>query len=159
MSEVAIDVADDVDHRLVSLARVTESTRRLDQVVQVDPCGHVVAPPQDSGRVEQQGLHDEHHVYPLVVGDLALVRRLVRIGDVLVERNVVGVGHPADLARVVDVGPGEVAGHPALDLVADVLPGTDDDGEDYEDDARVVVVEFVDEVVVSEEACGRKLLA
>ena len=159
VAQVAIDVATDVRNGLIPLVRIPELSRRLDQVVQIDPRRDVVAPPEHGRSVEEQRLNDEHHVHPLVVGDLALVRRTVGIGDVLVERQMVGVRHPADLARVVDVGAGEVPRHPALDLVADVLPGADDDGEHDEHDAREVVVEFVDEVVVREDAGRRELLA
>ena len=86
VTQVAIDVAADVLDGLVPLVRIAELSRRLDQVVQVDARRDVVAPPEHGRSVEEQRLHDEHHVHPLVVGYLALIRRLVGVGEVLVER-------------------------------------------------------------------------
>ena len=157
VSEIARELVHDVRHRLLALLRVAERQRRLDDVVQADARTSVQRAPDDARSEEEESLHDQHHVHPLVVADLTAVRRRLRLRDVLVERQVVGVRHPADLARVVGVSLREVAGHPALDLVADVLARTDDDGEDDEHDRRVVVVEAVDDVVVAELARRRQL--
>ena len=87
-------------------------------------------------------------MHPLIVVDAHLRHVGTRVGDGVVERHVVGVRHPARLLRVVDVGAREVAGRPALDLVADVVLRRDDDGHGHEHDGRDVVVEPVDGVVV-----------
>ena len=87
-------------------------------------------------------------MHPLVVVDAHLRHVGTLVGDGVVERHVICVRHPARLLRVVDVGAGEVAGRPALDLVADVVLRRDDDGHGYEHDGGDVVVETVDGVVV-----------
>ena len=63
-------------------------------------------------------------------------------------RQVVRVGDPADLVGERLVVACEVGGTPAVDRVADVLGGADDDGEDDHEDDSVAVVEAVGEIVV-----------
>ena len=79
-------------------------------------------------------------MHPLVVVDASVIDIVGRLRHRLVERQVVGVGHPARLVRVVDVRVGEVARRPAHDLVADVILSTDDDRQGDENERRDVMV-------------------
>ena len=85
---------------------------------------------------------------PLVVVDAQLGDVGPGVRDVLVPRRVVGVGHPARFLRVVGVGAREVAGRPALYVVADVVLRGDNDGDRQQYGAGDTVVQPVDEVVV-----------
>ena len=63
-------------------------------------------------------------------------------------RQVVRVGDPTDLVRKLLVVAREVGGTPAVDRVADVLGGADDDGEDDKEENGVAVVKAVDKIIV-----------
>ena len=85
---------------------------------------------------------------PLVVVDAH--RRYVgpRLGDAVLEWDIVGVRHPARLLRIVHIGAREVAGGPALDLIAHVVLGRDDDSHGHQDDSGDVVAQSVHDVIV-----------
>ena len=66
----------------------------------------------------------------------------------MLEGDVVRVGDPADVVRVLDVAVLELRGTPAVNGLAHVLFRADHDGEDDEDDGGVQVVEAVDPVII-----------
>jgi len=77
--------------------------RRLHDVPHVDAGAARERAPGDVGNVEEEGLREQDERHPLVVLELEALADLVGLGQLLVQRDVVGVGHPADVVDVLFV--------------------------------------------------------
>ena len=115
---VSIHLAVHVAQRVRLSFAVDEHACGVHDVADVDAGILVEDAPEEAGQVEEQGLDEQHDWHPLVVVDHLLWSFL---GDVLAERQVVRVGHPADLVGVIFIVVGEVTGDPTVDLLAYVL--------------------------------------
>ena len=132
----------------LGLVRVLEALSCLHDEVHVDPRLRVQSPPHEDGHVEKQGLEEENDRHPLVVRDHVSLVVLVFLRDILVERQVVGIAHPAVVVRVLLVVALEVGRDPAADRFTHVLLRTDDHGAGDQHEGRHPVTETVREVVV-----------
>ena len=101
-------------------------------------------------RQEHERLEHEDDRHPLVVGYLPLPT-LVVLGHPLVERDVVGVVDPAVEVRVLLVVDRAHFRAPAVDGLAEVLPGADQDRHQDEGGGCVEAAQSVRQVVVQTE--------
>ena len=131
-----------------SLFRLLERFSGLDDIVHVDSGFSVQGTPYHDRNVEEQCLDEKYYRHPLVVGYHVSVFGLVFLRDVAVERQVVGVLHPAVVVRVGLVRSREMRRHPARYRTANVLRSGHDESEEHEDAGGETVVQTVREIIV-----------
>jgi len=95
---VLVDCADHVLHHfavLLDLAHALEVVGGLDYVLDVDARAQTQTPPEEARQVEEEREKEQDVGDPLVVAQLGVPPLCLRLGQVLVQGNVVGVRDPA----------------------------------------------------------------
>ena len=103
---VLVDGGEHVAHVLLSILVFVDRlvvTGRLDYVAYVDAGAARECAPRNMRNVEEERLREKNKRHPLVVLELEALPNLISLGQLLVQRNVVGVGNPADVVDVLFV--------------------------------------------------------
>lgn len=116
--------------------------------VNVDARLTIEESPYNTWDVEHECLDEEHNWYPLVVGELFFCSLVMLNWDDFIHGDVICIGDPADVVRVVDMCPCELGRTPAPDWVAYVLSSTDDHCENYEYSCCIKMVHSVNQIVI-----------